>query len=210
MWECAKKTYEDQETNFVFNPNLVVQKGFSTVQVALTKYKLALQKEKQTQIWITLCQTIVDLYEGDIRKLFIDHQYSVEKIKKFIQIENKKLFPYLSGNKICNYWLYVIYQYTNCIYNDIDKLTVAPDTHVIKATHKLGLISDLELTKNDVQTIVAKRWEEVLLNTKYHPIDIHTPLWLWSRSNFKDYKINGMEYTKDIDKETFFDEGERI
>ena len=30
------------------------------------------------------------------------------RFKIFIQKENKKKFPYLSGTKICNYWLYVI------------------------------------------------------------------------------------------------------
>lgn len=36
----------------------------------------------------------------------------VNKIRNYIQKENKSKFPYLSGNKICNYWLYVLYQYT--------------------------------------------------------------------------------------------------
>ena len=106
----------------------------------------------------------------------------------FIQKENKKKFPYLSGTKICNYWLYVIYQYTDRKYKNIEQLTVAPDTHVIQATHKLGLISDEELNNNDVQLIVVDRWNELFKGTKYKPIDIHTPLWLWSRNDFKEVK----------------------
>ena len=30
-------------------------------------------------------------------------------------------------------------------------LTIAPDTHVVQATYKLGLISNEELNKSDVQ-----------------------------------------------------------
>ena len=71
-------------------------------------------------------------------------------------------------------------------YKNIENLTVAPDTHVIKSTHKLGLITDEELNKNDVQLIVIDRWNELFKNTKYKPIDIHTALWLWSRNGFKD------------------------
>lgn len=56
----------------------------------------------------------------------------------------------LSGNKICNYWLYVIYQYTDRKYKNIECLTVAPDTQVVQATYKLGLISNEELNKSDV------------------------------------------------------------
>ena len=109
-----------------------------------------------------------------------------------IQKENKKKFPYLSGTKICNYWLYVIYQYTDRKYKNINQLTVAPDTHVIQATHKLGLITDEELNRSDVQLIVVERWNELFKGTKYNPIDIHTPLWLWSRNGFKE--VINVEY----------------
>ena len=81
--------------------------------------------------------------------------------------------------------MYVIYQYTDRRYKNIECLTVAPDTHVCKASHRLGLITDEELNSNNVQQIVIERWQEVLKNTKYKQIDIHTPLWLWSRNGFK-------------------------
>lgn len=186
LWESALKTYKDKETRFVFTPKICLEKSFEEVQNALTKYKVALQKQKQTEIWITLCKTFIDLYDGDIRKLFDSLDNDVDKIRNFIQKENKKKFPYLSGTKICNYWLYVIWQYTDRNYKNIENLTVAPDTHVIKATHRLGLISDEELNKSDVQIIVIDRWNELFKGTKYKPIDIHTPLWLWSRNGFKE------------------------
>lgn len=186
MWQSAKATYEDPTTRFVYNPIEVLNKSFDEVQEALVKYKLALQKNKQTQIWINLCETIFKLYAGDIRTLFNEFDNNVDKIRHFIQIENKKMFPYLSGTKICNYWLFVIYQYTDRKYKDIENLTVAPDTHVVKATRKLGLINDIELNKSNVQDIVIDRWGEVLKGSKYKPIDIHTPLWLWSRKGFPE------------------------
>lgn len=188
LWESALKTYEDPETRFVFNPQECLEKSFTEVQKALTKYKAALQKQKQTEIWLTLCNTFIELFQGDIRILFQKLDNDVEKIRKYIQIDNKKKFPYLSGTKICNYWLYVIYQYTNQTFKNVEKLTVAPDTHVCKATLKLGLINEEESHSNQVQIIAINRWFELLQNTKYKPIDIHTPLWLWSRTGFIDIK----------------------
>lgn len=188
LWESALKTYNDEETRFVFNPKLCIEKTFEEVQHALTKYKVALQKRKQTEIWLSLCNTFVELYDGDIRKLFDTLDNDVDKIRDFIQKQNKKKFPYLSGTKICNYWLYVIWEYTDRKYKNIEKLTVAPDTHVIKATYRLGLITSEELNKNDAQLIVVERWNELFKGTKYKPIDIHTPLWLWSRNGFKNIK----------------------
>ena len=188
LWESALKTYNDEETRFVFNPKLCLEKSFEEVQYALTKYKVALQKQKQTEIWLALCNTFVELFDGDIRKLFDILENDVDKIRDYIQKQNKKKFPYLSGTKICNYWLYVIYQYTDRKYKNIENLTVAPDTHVCKATFKLGLINDEEFNSSNVQLIVIERWQELFKDTKYKPIDIHTPLWLWSRNGFKRIK----------------------
>lgn len=188
LWESALKTYNDKETQFVFNPKLCLKKSFEEVQAALTKYKLALQRQKQTEIWITLCNTFVELFDGDIRKIFDSLDNDVNKIRNFIQIQNKKKFPYLSGTKICNYWLFVIYQYTGKIYKNIEDLTVAPDTHVCKATLKLNLITEEEFNSSKVQQIVIEKWQNLLKNTSYKPIDIHTKLWLWSRNGFKEIK----------------------
>lgn len=186
LWESALKTYNDGETRFVFNPKVCLEKSFEEVQYALTKYKVALQKQKQTEIWLALCNTFVEMFDGDIRKLFDELDNDVNRIKDFIQKENKKKFPYLSGAKICNYWMYVIYQYTDRRYKNIECLTVAPDTHVCKTTHRLGLITDDEYNSSNVQQIVIERWEDLFKGTKYKPIDIHTQLWLWSRNGFKE------------------------
>lgn len=190
LWESANKTYNDEETRFVFDPKECLNRSFEEVQYALTKYKVALQRQKQTEIWLTLCKTFVELFDGDIRNLFIEFDNDVDKIRDFIQNVNKKKFPYLSGTKICNYWLFVIWQYTGIQYKNIENLTVAPDTHVIKSTHRLGLINDSELESSKVQSIVIERWNELFKGTKYKPIDIHTPLWLWSRNGFIDLEEN--------------------
>lgn len=186
LWKSALETYRDEDTRFVFEPLTCLEKSFEEVQAALVKYKVALQKQKQTEIWLALCRTFMKYFDGDIRKLFEDMDFDVERIRNFIQVQHKKQFPYLSGTKICNYWLYVIYQYTDCQYRNIDMLTVAPDTHVCKATHRLGLITDEEFACGAVQNIVIERWQDLFAGTAYNPIDVHTPLWLWSRNGFRD------------------------
>lgn len=131
LWESANKTWNDNETNFIFDTKKVANYSFEEIQKALVKYRVALQQNKQTEIWIKLSNTINELLDGDIRKLFEINYYDVNKIRNYIQKENKSKFPYLSGNKICNYWLYVLYQYTDVKFENIEDLTVAPDTHVI-------------------------------------------------------------------------------
>lgn len=92
---------------------------------------------------------------------------------------------YLGGNKICNYWLYVMEQYTDVKFVDRENITVAPDTHVIQASERLGVISLEEAGQGNVQEIVADRWQEILKGTDLVPIDVHTPMWMWSRNKFK-------------------------
>ena len=75
-------------------------------------------------------------------------------------------------------------QYTDVTFFDRENITVAPDTHVIQASEKLGIISSEEALLSNVQIIVADRWKELFQGTDYTPIDIHTPLWLWSRGKF--------------------------
>ena len=108
---------------------------------------------------------------------------SIEMAKAYIQ-KNKKDFPYLGGNKICNYWLYVLEQYTDIHFIDRENITIAPDTHVIQASQRLGIISEQEAQATNVQLLLAERWKDLLNGTEFVPIDLHTPLWLWSRGKF--------------------------
>lgn len=188
LWESALKTFCDEETAFVFSPELCLKKSFAEVQGALTKYQLALQRQKQTEIWLKLCETFVKEFDGDIRTLFEQNGNDVDRIRHFIQGERKKEFPYLSGTKICNYWLYVIWQYTDRRYCNIGRLSVAPDTHVCRASFQLGLITEEEYRSGKVQSIVIAAWERLLENTAYRPIDVHTALWLWSRGGFAEIR----------------------
>lgn len=84
LWKSALKTYNDVDTRFVFEPKQCLEKSFEEVQQALTKYKVALQRQKQTEIWLKLCETFVDLFDGDIRRLFDINENSVDKIRQYI------------------------------------------------------------------------------------------------------------------------------
>lgn len=183
LWESALNTYNDNETSDVFSISEAAKMDETLLREKLVKYKVALQPNKQPVIWKTLCSTFDNYFSGDIRVFFEKCDKRVELIKSYMHT-NKKKFPYLSGAKILNYWLYVMEQYTSIKFKDRINITVAPDTHVIQASLKLGIINELETTNPKVQDLVSMRWEELLKEANMCPIDIHTPLWLWSRSGF--------------------------
>lgn len=55
----------------------------------------------------------------------------------------------------------------------------------IQASERLGVVTTEEVLQANVQMLVADRRAELLMETKYDPIDIHTPMWLWSRGKFQ-------------------------
>lgn len=187
LWECANRMYSDSDARQVFDCTNVCNMSENLLQKYLVEYRVALQPNKQPLIWRKLCETIEYKLDGDIRNLFQTNNYSVEEIKEYIK-SNKRDFPYLGGNKIGNYWLYVLEQYTDIQFVDRENITVAPDTHVIQASVELGVISENEAGQSNVQIILAKRWADLLKDTDLKPIDVHTPMWLWSRGKF-EYSI---------------------
>lgn len=183
LWESALLTYNDIQTRFVFMPEKVVCATEEDLRFALTKYKVALQPNRHVAIWRVICETLVNRYQADIRNLFILKEYDICSILEEVQIKNKKGFPYLSGQKIANYWLYVMLQYTTSQLKNRHCLSIAPDTHVIQASIMLGLVEEKD-DQNSLRSVVANSWEKILTGSELCPIDVHTPLWLWSRRGF--------------------------
>lgn len=188
LWSAARKTFSDPSTRAVFDPQAVAAMDDDTLRGALTRYGVALQPIRQTMTWRTLCQTICALFEGDVRNLFIRTERRIPLVLEFVQRTHKAYFPYLGGAKICPYWLYVLSQYTDVNLTEREALSIAPDTHVIQSTIRLGLVAPDAAGSSGVQQLVADAWREVLKGTDLLPIDLHTPLWLWSRRGFPDIK----------------------
>lgn len=63
--------------------------------------------------------------------------------------------------------------------------TIAPDTHILKATVRLSLCYEEVINGGaDDKKVVANAWKTLLNGTGLAPIDVHTPFWLWSRTGF--------------------------
>ncbi len=180
MWQSALKTWEDPKTNYLFFPEKVVTKSFEVLQKDLFKYKLSLQKNKHTQIWAKICTTLNKFFDNDPRKVLEAGKFDVVKIVDLIQKENKKDFPYLSGEKMTNYWLYILSKYTDVKLKNMNFISIIPDTHVIQCSVKLGLIDKITEPK-----VVAAAWKNLLDGSPVTPVEMHPVLWNWSRDNFK-------------------------
>lgn len=182
LWQSALATWNDVESKDVFDLNCVCEMSSEELKLKLVKHKVALQPNKQPLIWRKLCETFNKGF-GGVKLFFENFDCDIVKIKEYIT-NNKKDFPYLSGTKILNYWLYVICNYTGISLKNKHEISVAPDTHVLQSSVKLGVILKEELLKNNIREIASERWKNILQGTGIDPIDIHTPFWLWSRNGF--------------------------
>jgi len=183
LWEAAKKTYEDDRTRSVFVPRQVIEMTDEELREKLLQYRVALQPNRHPAIWRRLCETFCEDMDGNVRMLFCRCGSSVEQLRAYFA-SNKKRLPYLGGEKIMNYWLYVMEQRAGVRFVDRERITVAPDTHVLQASVRLGLISAEEAERSGVRSIAAQRWALLLEGSPYAAIDFHTPMWLWSRTGF--------------------------
>lgn len=186
LWRAALSTYLDPETKGIFNTEYAASMEESKLRQLLLKHKVALQPNKHCATWLTLSRTFNKHFEGDIRNLFIQCKRHVPTILEYVQKTHKKDFPYLSGPKICNYWLYVIGNYTDAKLTGTDELSIAPDTHVIQATIHLGVIDEQTPRDGHIQRLVNEAWKDALSGSELSLIDLHTPLWLWSRNGFQE------------------------
>ena len=180
MWASALKTYTDPETNYLFSPEKVVKHSRNSIQKDLIKYRLALQTNKHTDIWIKISETLAKYYSGDPREVLKEAKYNVIEILENLQNVKKSLFPYLGGKKLSNYWLFILNKFTDVKLKNVAMLSVIPDTHVLQSTVKLGLHNGAVTAE-----IADKLWRDLLVGTDLYPVDMHPVLWNWSRNNFQ-------------------------
>jgi hypothetical protein len=184
LWKSALKTFEESKTKEVFNLSFCATNSKEELQKLLTKHKLALQPNKHIQTWQTISQTILEKF-GSFEKLFTTCDYDFLKLQKVIQKDFKKGFPYLSGPKIFHYWCFIIShpKYGNISLKNREFIDIAPDTHITKCSILLNVVSQSEAQSLSKQEI-SNRWRMLLVNSGISPIDMHAPLWFWSRNGF--------------------------
>jgi len=182
LWESALKTFNDPETKCVFSFDSVVEMDEGKLREHLTKYKLALQPNKHIMVWKRICETIKTNF-GSFSNLIEKADSDYLKLKELIQIKHKKGFPYLSGPKIFNYWSFILREYGQINIKNAGYIEIAPDTHITQCSVKLGVITTQE-AENLSKDAISEKWRDLLKSSEINPIDMHPPLWFWSKNGF--------------------------
>ncbi len=184
LWEAALKAYNDPDTADIFSIGSSATMPIEELRRKLLKHKVALQPNKHIQTWRRIAETVHENWEsiGNLLE-YCDNDFL--KLKNVLQNSHKKGFPYLSGPKIFNYWNFVMSTpaYGNVKLLNREYVDIAPDTHITKCSVRLGVITQAEADTWSREKI-SERWRERLAGSDIDPIDMHPPLWFWSRNNF--------------------------
>jgi len=187
LWEAAKRAFEDNSMKRIFSVSDVAVMSQDELRPLLLRYKVGLQPNKHTNTWHRIAKTISSEW-GSIEGMLQAAGYDFIDLQKIVQGSHKQGFPYLSGPKIFHYWSYILGEYCGIILKNREYIQIAPDTHVIKCSVLLGVLTEAEAAKMG-RDAISTRWREVLEGAGLSPIDMHSPLWFWSKNGF-GYKLN--------------------
>ena len=194
LWKSSILTIQDEEVKWVFHPEKVTEQGKENLKSALGKHKLAMKKEKDSEIWFKISKALREHYGGSIKQLFETYDYDVGKMfKDFIAGEKKERFPGLSGIKLFPHWIRSLKDKTTLPFKNLHKLPIPVDVHIARATFTTGCITGRYSSKGINDTVrkrVIKVWEEGLKNSGIVPIEMFRPLWLLSKHGCH-YRKNG-------------------
>lgn len=183
LWESALKTFQDPETRAIFDIKTSANLDEIKLREYLIAYKVALQPNKHIATWQKIAKTISENW-GTMENFFESVDCDFLKLKDVVQRQFKSGFPYLSGPKIFNYWSFIIQEYGKIKLKNSEFIEIAPDTHITKCSVILGVITEEEAAVF-AKDKISERWREILHRTEINPIDMHPPLWFWSRNGFQ-------------------------
>jgi hypothetical protein len=183
LWRACTVAHDDPASAWVFDPLVVAEREPADLAAALLRHRVALQPNRHPAIWRRNAEGLARHAGGSVRTLFRTQSDDLGAVRAFLAA-HKPEFPYLCGPKIANYWLYVMSSYMAWPLTGRAALSVAPDRHVVAGAIRLGLVSAHVTPASGMPLLVAERFAELLAGTELSPIDLHTPLWLWSRAGF--------------------------
>ena len=112
LWKAIALTFDDPATQWIFEPSAVAAHDVGPLRTALLQHRVGLQPNRHPDIWHRVALGIVQSSpRRDVLGLVGSAHFDVVTLRCIMQGTRKPEFPYLSGPKIFNYWLYVLERY---------------------------------------------------------------------------------------------------
>jgi hypothetical protein len=112
LWSSSRRTFEDPETHYLFEPQKLVSVPWDQVCGHMKKHRLAKKPVQDTRIWRTVAITFAKKWNADPRRFLDscgwDGPRILERLREDTHINNGRLvadFPFLRGDKIGPLWV---------------------------------------------------------------------------------------------------------
>lgn len=187
LWEAGRKTFEDDQTRWLFFPKKLMKKNIDEIMEAMKVHKLSKKSNKDPKIWFDVSKSFFEVYDSDPVNLIKQCNYdALEILNKKFDLRFKQLFPYFSGDKIFPLWIRMLYDNVEIKLKNIDKIPIPVDVHIARATFTTGcLTGNFEGTISKVFCQIDEAWKKTveLVNhpkLKYR-LQLDEPLWHLSK-----------------------------
>jgi hypothetical protein len=197
FWENARKTFSDDKTKIIFFPENLDSINDNDLTNFMSKYNLINKRVESVKIWRKLGETLFKDFNSNPLDIFLQTDYEVSKIFKYMNSQIENLFPKnIVHEREFLLWIMRIRLNTGLILKDLEKIPLPVTFHTIRATLNTGIISgNFKMKTVDMVKYVQKVWAEAChlkenVNN-YVPLDFEKFLWILSRYGCLSFKKNG-------------------
>lgn len=195
LWTNSRKTFDDPETRYLFNPKLLHETPFDKIVKDMQKYKLSKKLGKDADIWRTIGITFYKKWGGNPFNFLDDCSWNsvaiLERLKTDTHLYNGRQvpdYPYLRGPKIGPLWLRMLRDNVGIAQlRNLEKVPIPVDIHVARATLATGIVrGQFRGRLDEVFEYKRKAWFESVKglsvkNREMIALDIDEPLWNLSK-----------------------------
>jgi len=194
-WESSRKTFDDPETRYLFDPKLLHETPFRKIGEDMQKYKLSRKPQKDANTWRTVGVTFYKKWKGDPRNFLQDCNWNSPLILRRLR-DDKHIysgrqvsdFPYLRGPKIGPLWLRMLRDNVGITQlENLENVPIPVDIHIARATLATGIVrGQFRGRLDEVFEYIRKAWFESvkglsIKNREMIALDVDEPLWHLSK-----------------------------
>src|SRR5208283_501104 len=148
LWASARRTYEDKETKYLFNPQELAKTPLNRTTQDMQKYKLSKKITKDAVIWKTIGTALYNKWKGNpcnfLNSCKWDALSILDRLKNDTSMYNSKQvpdYPYLRGSKIGPLWLRMLRDNAGISQlQNLDKVPIPVDIHIARSSLTTGII----------------------------------------------------------------------
>lgn len=196
LWQSARRTYEDPETRYLFDPAALHEAPYAQVLADLQKHGLSKKHRADATIWRTVGVSFYKKWGGDPRNFLADCGYDGPTVLRRLKEDRHPAngretwdFPFLRGNKIGPLWLRMLRDNAGLdALKNLEGVPIPVDIHVARASLCLGIVrGSYEGRLEDLFGAIRQAWAE---SVRGHmaggrpmiALDVDEPLWHLSRA----------------------------